>query len=301
MAKQAPQPDGGQTSERLPSFKHPPVIETVLGVQFDRLPGLTNAHLGAFWRWLQTLQGAEWKGLSAQQWTDVTDVPAIDPVAEEFGDEQSWGPLVGKLKLTQDPSSRLQIRNHAKDRMIQVQNGRVHYNWVKKDDAPYPRYTSIRPDFDEVMNALTVFLAEAKLGEAHVNQWEVTYVNIFRRGTVWERLADLRGLLRLPPVLGAAVDPLKLETFRGSWHYQIPPQRGRLHIELQHGRTALGGGEEEVLKMILTARGPVGDVSGDDTGWGRGLDLGRAAIVRTFLLLTSPEAHAYWGLEHDSA
>ena len=33
----------------LPDYERPPVVETVLGVQFDSLPKFTNAHLGTFW------------------------------------------------------------------------------------------------------------------------------------------------------------------------------------------------------------------------------------------------------------
>lgn len=42
--------------QNLPSFERPPVIETMLGVQFQPLPALRSAHLGAFWKTL----GEEW-------------------------------------------------------------------------------------------------------------------------------------------------------------------------------------------------------------------------------------------------
>ena len=34
----------------LPTFDNPPVIETVIGVQFDQIPNLTSAHFGWYWR-----------------------------------------------------------------------------------------------------------------------------------------------------------------------------------------------------------------------------------------------------------
>jgi hypothetical protein len=37
----------------FPDYERPPVVETVLGVQFDPLPDLCNAHLGAFWGTLE--------------------------------------------------------------------------------------------------------------------------------------------------------------------------------------------------------------------------------------------------------
>jgi len=35
--------------ETLPTFENPPVVETVMSVQFDPLSKLTDAHLGGFW------------------------------------------------------------------------------------------------------------------------------------------------------------------------------------------------------------------------------------------------------------
>lgn len=34
----------------LPNFDNPPVIETILGVQFAQIPNLTSAHFGWYWR-----------------------------------------------------------------------------------------------------------------------------------------------------------------------------------------------------------------------------------------------------------
>src|SRR5438874_10933045 len=75
----------------LRSFKRPPVIETVLGVQFDPLPAMTNAHLGLFWE----LLGAEWP--------HVTDVMAIEQQFERFGEEQLWAKLgMLRFKISQE-------------------------------------------------------------------------------------------------------------------------------------------------------------------------------------------------------
>ena len=54
------------TVEQPVSFERPPVVETVLGVQFKRLPGLTNAHLASFWREL------------GSDWPEIDFVPALE-------------------------------------------------------------------------------------------------------------------------------------------------------------------------------------------------------------------------------
>lgn len=287
----------------LPSFEHPPVVETVLGVQFDRLPKFTNAHLGAFWKWVEALKVEKWKSLAAEQWDEVLDVPSLDPALEEFGDERAWSAIGAQLKLTQDPSTRLQIRNESRDRMIQIQNGRIHYNWLRQPGAEYPRYEkTIRPAFIEVLKALRTFVANESLGELRLNQWEVTYVNHFPKGSVWNTPNDWAGLFRSLPVSPSSADVACLETFAGAWHYEIPPRRGRLHVEVRHG-VSPPPEHEQALKMKLTARGPMCSGANGNAENGAaecdGLDLGRETIVRMFKNLTSPEAHKHWGLEHE--
>src|SRR5262245_55135596 len=102
----------------LPDYISPPVVETVLGVQFARLPGFTNAHLGAFW-----------KSLDATEWPTVSDAPPLQPQFERFSEAAKWARGL-QLQLTPIPAGRVQIKNRAGDRMIQVQNGRLHFNWL---------------------------------------------------------------------------------------------------------------------------------------------------------------------------
>lgn len=262
------------------SFRQPPVVETVLGVQFARLPSLTNAHLGAFWQHL----GAGW--------LNVRDTPQLEEQFETFGEAAAWGGV--QLKLTQSPSLRLQIKNAAEDRMIQVQNGRFHYNWLGHGGEDYPRYKQVRPEFDGALSDFRRFLEKQHAGAIEPNQWEVTYVNHMPKGTVWDEPDDwLKLFNRLPgPCLGS--DSLKLEGLGGLWHFEIVPQRGRLHVEIQHGRIGSPDGQEAIV-MKLTARGPIAPGEPVELGVGRGLDLGHDAIVASFRDLTSPEAHKYWG------
>src|SRR5579871_1174368 len=103
-------------SVALPNYSDPPVVETVLGVQFDAFPAMTNGHLGAFWK---TLDQAEWP--------TVSDSPPLNSQFEKFADFDRWGRGL-QFQLSQVPVSRLQIRNQSGNRMIQIQNGRLHFN-----------------------------------------------------------------------------------------------------------------------------------------------------------------------------
>lgn len=268
------------SEDYLPSFDRPPVVETVLGVQFQPLRGFHNGHLGAFWKKL------------GPEWPIVTDAPTLEPVYERFGENDAWGSLRPGLKLTSDPAARLQIRNAARDAMIQLQNGRFHYNWLGAGQHEYTRYKNIRPKFDEKLDVLRAFLREEALGELLPDQWEITYVNHMPKGTVWNTPADWpRLLVGLP---GTWSDPraVRLESFGGEWHFEIEPRRGRLHVHLSHVRVPAPDHGEQ-LRLTLTARGPATNIE----SMREGLHLGRRAIVLTFKDITSPEAHAYWGLK----
>src|SRR5438876_283976 len=105
-------------AENLPEFKRPPVTETVLGVQFFPLEKLSSAHLGAFWN------------LLGEDWPDVNDAAPLQQEFERFGKDQQWIKLALRLNVVDKPTPRIQARNRANDRMIQLQNGRLHYNWL---------------------------------------------------------------------------------------------------------------------------------------------------------------------------
>jgi len=52
-------PQHSAEQHSLPDYVNPPVVETILGVQFERLPAFKNAHLGAFWKTLDTREWAD--------------------------------------------------------------------------------------------------------------------------------------------------------------------------------------------------------------------------------------------------
>jgi uncharacterized protein (TIGR04255 family) len=175
--------------------------------------------------------------------------------------------------------------------MIQVQNGRLHYNWLASPTKEYPRYRKIRPEFDRVLEAFVDFLEKESLGTFKPNQWEVTYVNHFPKGTVWSDLSDSFQVFKtsaLPEPSGMALEGLSCQ-----WHFLIPPRRGRLHVDIQHGR-ATSREQPEIIRMQLTARGSAGEQP-DGPSLTEGLDCGHESIVRGFFDLTSDQAHRFWG------
>lgn len=273
-------------SQPLPDYDQPPVVETVLGIQFDRLLEFRNGHLGAFWR-----------TLSAEDWPFVDDAPPLPPQFELFDKAARWARGV-HLQLTQDPACRIQIKNQNGDRMIQLQNNCLHFNWLGGTGSRYPRYETVREGFAMALRKFEDFVEQQRLGRLRPSQWEVTYVNQIPQGSVWKTPCDW-GFFRPLSGFSNVENVVRGESFGGEWHFVIPDQKGRLHVNWQHGvRTAGEDSRNEVVRLMFTARGPMANNEDHLQSVFDGLDLGRKAIVSTFKELMTDEANTYWGLKH---
>jgi len=262
-------------------YKNPPVVETVLSVQFKPLVNFGAGQLGSYWKEL----GADW--------SDVADTSAVNPVFERFVEPaRAWESAAFGVKFTQQVDVRLQIRNAVKDRMIQVQNGRFFYNWLGAADGNYPSYESVRPEFDEQWDRFREFVV-SNSDEISVqpNQWEVIYVNHIPRGTAWEQLSDLPEVLtflKQPPLSDLG---LFSRSIGGEWQFEIDSQKGALYLKLGMDHRE----NNSNVVMTLLARGPIGE---DTSSLHEGLELGHKTITDAFERLTSASAKKFWGIKN---
>ncbi len=256
-------------------FEKPPVIETVLGVQFGALKGLTSAHVGWFWK--QYLD---------DKWKKIAEVA---PLPDEF---ERFEPIpTSRVRLKLEPMSfspRVQISWVNDGRMIQIQRTRFHYNW-NRIGGEYPRYASVRDEFDVQFAKFCSFVKDANLGEVVLNQWELTYIDSIPKGPLWATPADWHNVL--PGLFSpGSARHVRAASFVGEWHYDIPPRYGRLHISVQLAR--VGDDPTPTLLIQTTARGPIG--SQGVARLEEGLEVGHRAAVSTFLDITSNAAHEAW-------
>jgi uncharacterized protein (TIGR04255 family) len=263
-----------------PRFDRPPVIETVLGVQFAPIPNFTASHYGWFW-----------KEYLDSSWTKAQDAPRLPDQFELFGDHQIWG-LPKPIFSQKFEPDRAQFINKDEDRLIQVQNTRFLYNWRKRESV-YPSFAAIYPEFLSRLGDFERFLRAAHLEPTPQNQWELTYVSQIPKGELWELPSDYPGIF--PGLFGRIerqTTGAALDSASSAYRFEIPPRRGRLSVHAQHVKNP---DEQEVLQVSLTARGPI--VPGDE---GRdlpsGLTIGHAAVVQTFVDIASDTSLAYWGL-----
>ncbi len=264
----------------LPHYERPPVVETILGIQFDPIPEMRTAHLGAFWASL------------GDEWPTPEDAAYLEPQFERFDNQPQWGELAFRLRLA-DIKSRVRIRNRAKDRMIQIQNGRFILNWLGASGTPYPRYDAIKDEFLHRLNEWKTFLESTFDGKIPAaNQWEVTYLNHIPKGTVWNTPADW-DFCRLWGRTHGDQSSLHFESASAEWHFVIPERIGRLHINWRH---VAQNDAHELVRLDLTARGPCTSAEWGANQIVEGLDHGHIAIVTAFRDMMNPSANSTWGL-----
>jgi uncharacterized protein (TIGR04255 family) len=264
----------------LPDFDNPPVVETVLSAQFERLTAMRSVHLGLFW---QRVRG---------EFPNTEERPALPPVLEQASE-----PVAQAVQLRFEPQEplplqRLWLINASGAEMMQIQNDRFIKNWRKKneDNAEYPHYTPvIKPAFERDFKEFRTFAADEELGEIKVNQCEVTYVNHIIAGEGWLKRDEIEKIFTFCQQPFAEPYPGRAEdvAYRARFPILGPDNEwiGRLHVELSPAISLPDN--KQMYAMNLTARGMYG------TGI-EFFDIGRRWIVKSFERLTTEHMHEIW-------
>lgn len=264
--------------QACPTFENPPVIETVLSVQFDTLQALSTVHFGLFWQKVR------------DRFPATQDHPALSPVIERPQDST----LVPRMRFEAMDSlvpQRLWLLNETNTEMIQLQNDRFIKNWRSMDgNRKYPRYAaSIKPAFKQNFKEFQDFVATQGLGEVKINQCEVTYVNHIVAGEGWSGWEDIGNVFTFWKDTPSQQYPGKAEDYSFRARYPIFGSNkewiGRLHVEIQPARRITDN--KQMYAMSLTARG----MCGKDFDF---FDIGHESIVKSFKNLTTPNMHRIW-------
>ncbi len=259
-------------------------METAVGLQFQLIDGLKNAHLAIFWEGMR------------KEFPKVTDAQLLPEQIEPFGgDALRTRGVPGFRIAAAGGAARLQMASEDDQAMVQVQNGRIISNWRRGGGSEYPRWGTVLTRFKESLQKFRDMLATEKLGTVSPRQWEVVYVNHLLKGRDWDTPADWPDLL---PGLAAnhhGYSAGALESIGCGIHIVMPENRGRVHAELFHGFDSPGQASRELLSLQITARGGVREPT-DEQAY-NGLKLGHEAIVLTFCELTGAEAQKKWERE----
>lgn len=265
-----------------PNFERPPVIEVALSVQFEPIPKLGVAEIGALWSRYR------------REYPETEDKVPISSVIENFGPPKRQ---TLEVRVVQDaPPMRSWFKNRAGTELIQIQRDCFVFNWRQQgSDEPYPRYEQVRAKFEMHFNTFTRFLKRRQIGRVVPNQCAVTYVNHIIPGEGWKRFGQFKQIFSVWSGRHSDRFLREPEEINFRVQYRILDANGepigRLHIEAEP-RTHVQDGSR-LLQLMLTARGkPIGN---EPSGVLAFFDIGREHIVRGFASITTKNMNAIWG------
>lgn len=259
-----------------PSFSNPPVVESVLGIQFGELKGFNTTHFGLFYQEI------------TDRYPVVEIQPRLEPIIESFPVRV----MVPRFKLATTPRTERVLFKDAEDasELVQIQPDRFGFNWRKpgEKEALYPRYPENSRRCLEEFRRFVEFCNDRGLGEPKPNLCEVVYVN-----HIWPEpelsVVDLfaRVFSGLAWCDGEVVGTPELATFNRVFRMQ--DDRGRLYAEasMAHHKER---GDFILLKMtgraLHTEKQSVEESLGVAHDW----------VVRGFVDLTDPAIRTkQWG------
>jgi uncharacterized protein (TIGR04255 family) len=265
-------------NEQPIQLRHPPLEESVFGVQFEPLPKFRTAHFGLFWARIR------------ERYPLTEDQPPLPPQSEPAELLQPTGGLISFQTMPFVP--RCWFLDHEGTHILQVQHNRILRNWRRITGAEnYPGFDALLPQFQRDWADFGAFVAEQGLGNLNVNQCELTYVNQIEKGAGWQDFSDLAKVFSLF-CEGKSGGTLPMpELFNWDAKYKLPADRGRLHVTMNP--VLRGRDFKVVLSLNLTARGGPGGPGAEDViGW---FHLAHEWVLNAFRELTRERMHELWG------
>lgn len=261
--------DGSDISPGLPSYTDPPVVEVVLGIEFETVANLGAIQLGRL----------------AERWKDRYPIalemqplaPAPSGLASQFD---------GLFVNVGAPAIRLWVMTTDESRLVQVQRDRLILNWRRRPaDRPYPRYDSLRPLFVEMYEDFQAFLIEGELAIPRPAVVEVSYVNDIATEGMRPTPEILRGVSKYDHHLGAPAARRIVEEFSASG---ISDCEATLTVTTD---SPAGAGGRTLI--TLTYRATVTHEAGLEDVLTL-MDLGHRDVVLGFSETTTEAMHDHW-------
>ncbi len=265
----------------LPSFRKPPVIEVICGVQFEAIKEFSSVHFGRF------------LSRTAPEYPSTQD---REPLSDVF--EGQRGPEVTDqvvaLSFSLPPLRRVFYVDKTGNYLLQVQPSRFLANWRKqREEDEYPHFEATYARFRNGWQQFRDFLIDERLPAPRANQYELTYINhVFEATTpfpvgmeehfglfTWR---ERRALKFLPSPRAA----------QARLQFPLPDSKGTLHVTITHG--ARLPDKKAVMVVDFTARGPARSDWSDMEAW---FSVAHEWIVKGFTDLTTAEAHTRWERE----
>ncbi len=268
-----------------PNFNKPPVIEVVLGVQFEPLHNFKTTHVGK----LHTVYAVDYP--------IVSEHSPLEPKFENFN-TGTFAPNQTVFSLIDNKAiPRVWFISEDDRTLIQFQRDKFIHNWRRdepSEEMPYPRYEKMRDEFELRYKQLLEFLSSQDIPEPTVNQIEVTYVNLIScdDSDFSKSMHEVFNFWNPEPQSSPLGEP-EGQKFMTTYLIKDKDELiGRLSIS---SRTLLRQDNKKFLRVDIIARGKPKDISLNGT-----LDfmnLCRSKIVSGFDSLTTEKMHKIWEKE----
>lgn len=255
----------------LPKFDRPPVVETVIGVEFDPLTRWQITHFGLFWNKVRS------------RYDHSTVQPPLPQQIETFESKAN----VLTINLTPQPEVRCWFVEGTNQWLLQLQNNRFLSNWKKNlGVSEYPNYEGFKDRFKSEWKEFLEFVSDEKIGEPKVLQVEVSYINHIEVSFGFDRLSEIFPVWRGLDGTQQFLETPEAVAFTSA--FVIPENRGRLHIQMQP--VFRHADIRSVLQLSITAKIRIDESNDFETC----VDKAHEWVVRSFVDITSGQLHEAW-------
>jgi len=249
----------------------PPVVETVLGVQFADLARWTTVHHGLFFSRIR------------DQFPKFRLIPEQPAIVETFPPS----PRGIRFGITNQPGPDCAYYlNENETQLIRIQRNRFSYHWIGLPDGTYPHYASNSQVCADLLHRFERFCDDENVGTITPVLCEVVYVNDIRpQGS--QTIPEL-----LHEVFGIDLGEFELASLNRT--YVLGENKGRLYAEINNAEK----NDQKILQFKLTAR--VRHENQDPPRNGHGaidtLNAGHDWLIEYFLKLTDKRIRVdKWG------
>lgn len=265
--------------DHLPDFNDPPLREVAVGVHFEPLRGLRQAHFGRFWERVRAA------------FPNTEDREALPQHLEPLDDDALPQPAFQFVLSDSPPLHRAWFVSSDGVELIQLQTDRLIHNW-RHGGGAYPHFEPLLGSFGQEYGHLAAVLEEIGLPQPVRTHAEVTYVNWIEAPSLDQLFGGYESVLA--PVAGVGPSPDREQL---ALRYPVvidDAPVGRLYVEAAPSVQVASSGPVRGYRLVLTFRAPSRggtDLGADSTL----LERGREAIVEVFAALTSEDLHERWG------
>lgn len=267
-----------------PKFTNPPLIERAISAVIQPLTDFALGDFGLFW------------GTIRNQFPSSEVMESVDPFIETYDRFQST--QIGAEFVSTNALPRAAFRNQATGELVQLQNNRIGFNWIKtSDDHKYPHSEATLDRFFTLLHSFDEYVRSNSLGKVQIVQCELTNVNVIPVSDVGESFADMSTVLKLAS-LESDCATIRLENqLIGSRHLILDDGGepiGRVHTLGQP--TLRVPDNEEAYRLDISARGA--PLQPTFEGAREFFDAAASAVNAVFLASITGAGRRFWGETH---